>query len=71
MLTLSEMEGVVRMLTENITLIGTAEEIAGFYHRTPQDVRNVVSRKMFSKPKRRVHYDVAEFMKAAPSKWKK
>lgn len=69
-LTLSEAEGLKRMFTENISLCGTAEDIAGYYHRSPQDVRNVVHRKMFAKPERRVYYSFDEFQKIVPDKWK-
>lgn len=69
-LTLGEAEGLSRMFLNNISLSGTADDIAAFYHRTPQDVRNVVHRKMISKPVRRVHYDFVEFMQIAPEKWK-
>lgn len=70
-LTVSEMEGLVKMFRENVSLTGTAEDIAGFYHRTPQDVRNIVHRKMFSKPTRKVHYSFVEFQEVAPEGWKK
>lgn len=70
-LTLKEAEGLKRLFFENLTLSGTAEDIAHYYHRTPQDVRNLVSRKFFSKPTRRVHYDFVEFIEKAPNSWKK
>lgn len=69
-LTLSEIEGLKKMFSDNLSLTGTAEDIASFYHRSPQDVRNVVHRKMFSKPQRKVYYSFEEFQKVAPNKWK-
>lgn len=69
-LTLGEAEGLKRIFLENISLSGTAEDIAAYYHRSPQDVRNVIHRKMLSRPERKVHYDFVEFMQIAPEKWK-
>lgn len=68
-LTLREAEGLRKMFFDNLTLTGTAEDIAGFYHRTPQDVRNVVHRKMLKKPERRVHYSFSDFQNIAPESW--
>ena len=70
-LTLAEMEGLKRVFMENLTLTGTAEDIARFYDRSPQDVRNIVHRKMFSPPERKVYYSFNEFSVAAPDSWKK
>lgn len=69
-LTLAEMRGLMNMFRQNVTLTGTAEEIAGYYKKSIQDVRNVVHRKMFSRPARKVHYNFEEFCKIAPEKWK-
>lgn len=70
-LTLSEVEGLTRAFTENLSLTGTAEDIAQFYDRSPQDVRNIVHRKMFSKPERKVYYSFNEFSRSVPESWKK
>ena len=70
-MTLAEAENLKRIFFDNVSLSGTAEDIAKFYHKTPQDIRNVVHRKLFSKPERRVHYNFVEFMKVAPDKWRK
>ena len=70
-LSLAEVEGLKRAFTENLTLTGTAEDIAKFYDRSPQDVRNIVHRKMFSKPERKVYYSFNEFSMTAPPSWKK
>lgn len=70
-LTLSEVEGLTRAFVENLSLSGTAEDIARFYDRSPQDVRNIVHRKMFSKPERKVYYSFNEFSCSVPESWKK
>lgn len=70
-LTLSEMEGLKRAFMDNLSLSGTAEDIADYYGRSVQDVRNVVHRKMHAKPQRKVHYSFNEFREIAPESWKK
>lgn len=70
-LTLREAENLRKMFFDNLSLTGTAEDIAGYYRKTPQDVRNVVHRKMLAKPERRVHYSFSEFQDIAPNNWKK
>ena len=69
-LTLREAENLRKMFFDNLTLTGKAEDIASYYRKTPQDVRNVVHRKMLAKPERRVHYSFSEFQDIVPSKWK-
>lgn len=71
LLTLDEVQGLQRLFFEGVPLSGSAEDIADYYHRTPQDVRNVIHRKMLSKPVRKVHYSFQEFQKIVPEKWKK
>lgn len=70
-LTLSEIDGLKKAFTENVNLTGTAEDIADFYHKGTQEVRNVVSRKMLTKPQRKVHYSFNEFQIVVPNNWKK
>lgn len=69
-LTLREIEGLSSLFRKGVSLSGTAEDIASYYHRTPQDVRNVIHRKMLAKPQRRVYYSFDEFQEIAPVKWK-
>ena len=69
-LTTSELQGLFHAFAENINLQGTAEDIAKFYKRTPQDVRTIVNRKMLTPPQRKVHYSMNEFIRIAPPKWR-
>jgi len=68
--TLEEEMSLLEIFT-GIPISATADDIAGYYGRSPEAVRAVVSRKMISKPKRRVLYDFNEFQRVAPDKWKK
>lgn len=68
--TLEEEQSLLSMLT-GVPLVATADDLAGYYGRSPEAVRAVVSRKMMTKPKRRVLYSFNEFQRVAPDKWKK
>lgn len=70
LLTLGEVEGLRAMFFSNLPLSGTAEEIAGYYHRSEQDVRNVIHRKLLAKPVRRVHYSFDDFQRIVPESWR-
>lgn len=48
----------------------TVSDIAGYYHRSEADVRNVIHRNLMPKPVRRVTYDFGAFRKVAPASWK-
>ena len=69
-MTLPDMQALLRVI-EQIPVYATADEIAGYYGRSEVAVRSVISRKMLSKPRRRVMYDFREFARVAPDKWKK
>jgi len=69
-LTLGEKQGLFKALTTNVELMGTAEDIADFYHKSPQDVRTVVNRRMITPPQRKVHYSMTEFQRIVPPKWR-
>ena len=69
-LTLDEGRALLRFF-DSVPLSATAEDLAGFYGKSPVAVRSVIHRKLISKPKRRVSYDFKEFRKVAPDKWKK
>ena len=47
----------------------TAKDLAGFYHKSEADVRNVIHRNYLPKPLRRVTYDFGAFRKAVPASW--
>lgn len=69
--TLEEEQELMQLFVGCVHISATADDLAGYYGRSPEAVRAVVSRKMISKPKRRVLYDFNEFRSIAPDKWKK
>lgn len=70
-LTVSEIDSIFRAVTANVRLTGTAEDFAKFYHQPKENVKVVISRKVVSKPDRKVLYPFDEFRDAAPEKWRK
>lgn len=48
----------------------TVGDLAGYYHKSEADVRNVIHRNLMPKPVRRVTYDFGAFRKVAPASWK-
>ncbi len=71
LLTMQEIESLAKMLEQNLDISGTVEDLAKFYGVSEHQVRNNINRKLLSKPQRRVHYRVWDFMKIAPGKWRK
>ena len=69
--TLEEEQALLNFFQNSIQVSATADEIANYYGRSPGAVRSVISRKMLSKPKRRVLHNFNEFRMVVPEKWKK
>lgn len=70
-LTLEEEQAMLRVIEDSVPLSATADDLSGYYDKSPVAVRSVLHRKMLSKPKRRVMYDFKEIRRIVPDKWKK
>lgn len=70
-LTLSEEQSIVKLIEERIPLSATSDDLAGYYRKTPENVRGVIHRRLLSKPKRRVMYSFLDFSKIVPDHWVK
>lgn len=70
-LSLEEEQALLDMLESSVCVYATVDELANYYGKSPEAVRAVASRKMFSKPRRRVLYNFNEFRRVAPPKWRK
>ena len=68
-LTMEEVESIARTFMENITLSGTIDDLAKFYGQSKENVKVVINRKLFSKPRRRVLYSFNAFRKIVPKRW--
>lgn len=69
--TMEEIESVLDMLYKTLNVVGTVEDFAKYYGQKEANVRNVLSRKVLAKPKRRVFYKFLPFLKNVPDKWLK
>lgn len=66
--TMEELQSVADMLQRNLNVIGTAEDFAKFCDTPESHVRQIISRKVIAKPKRRVYYRFWDFIANIPSK---
>ena len=69
-LTLEDFRALANAIEKDLSLSGTSTDFARYFHRSPVAVRSVLSRKMLSKPQRRVLYDFKKFVRIAPDSWK-
>jgi len=68
-LSLEDFQSIVNAVTKDLSLSGTSDDIARYFHRSPVAVRSVICRKMLKKPRRQVVHDFLEFLKIAPESW--
>lgn len=68
-LTLEDFETLVEAIEKDLSLYGTSDDFARYFHKNPVAVRSVICRKMMSKPKRKVLHNFKEFLKIAPDSW--
>lgn len=70
--TKEQTDAVYRVMSENLDVFATADEIAEHYGKSRDAVHSVIKNKMFSKPKRNVTlYNFKEFCKRIPLSWRK
>lgn len=69
LLTMEEVDSIVKTIDDNIRVLGTADDFATFYGQSKTNVSSVINRRMLEKPKRRVFYDFNAFRKIVPNKW--
>lgn len=70
--TKQQTDAVYGVVTENINIFATADEIAEHFGKSRDAVHSVIKNKMFEKPKRNVTlYNFKAFRKVVPSSWLK
>lgn len=70
--TKEQTDAVYRVITENLDIFATADEIADHYGKSRDAVHSVIKNKMFQKPKRNVTlYNFKAFRRVIPSSWLK
>lgn len=68
--TQQEAESATKTIVSNMEIDGTISDFAKFYGVSESNVRAVIARKLFAKPKRILLYPFHAFRKIAPEKWK-
>lgn len=70
--TKSQTDAVYRVISENLPIFATADEIADHYGKSRDAVHSIVKNRLIEKPKRNVTlYDFKAFNKIIPSSWRK
>lgn len=70
--TKQQTDAVYRVMSENLDLFATADELAAHYGKSKDAVFSVIKRRMFEKPKRNVTlYNFKAFQKYIPSSWRR
>lgn len=64
-----ELRSITHTIVENIDMDASISDIAEFYGQKETNVRNLCSRRLITKPKRRVYYNFAAFTKILPKSW--
>ena len=67
--TMEEVRSATELLQNSLDIKGTVEDFAKYLDKPESSVRNVISRKVLDKPKRRVYYRFFPFIKSIPLKW--
>lgn len=68
--TSEDMKAAFELLRDNAVSEATIKDIADFYGQSESNVRNIVSRKVASKPKRAVLYNFIDVTKIIPKSWR-
>lgn len=70
--TKEQTDAVYRVISENLPIFATADEIANHYGKSRDAVHSVIKNKMFEKPRRNVTlYNFKAFAHYIPSSWRK
>lgn len=66
--TMEELKQVSEWLQKGVNTIGTVEDFSKFLDIPESHVRNIISRRVLDKPKRRVYYRFIPFIKSVSDK---
>ncbi len=64
-----ELRSLYTTLENTMHIDATVDDIAGHYGQSTSNVRNIIARNYVGKPKRRVYYNLVEFIKHIPKSW--
>lgn len=66
-----ELGRVAQILSEEMNVEASIEEMAEHFGRSKNNVSNVIHRSYVGKPERKVVYNFAKFLKIIPSSWRR
>lgn len=66
-----ELGRVAQVLSEEMNVEASIEEMAEHFGKTKNNVSNVIHRSYMGKPERKVVYNFAKFLKIIPSSWRR
>jgi len=69
--TQQEAESATKTIVSNMEIDGTISDFANFYGVSESNVRAVIARKLFAKPKRILLYPFHKFIQIIPESWRK
>ena len=68
-LTADDLRAILNVIAASGGVSVTVSDLAELYGTTESAVRSVIKRRISTRPRRRVHYNLLEFIRAAPRKW--
>ena len=69
--TQQEAESATKTIVSNMDIDGSISDFAKFYGVAESNVRAVIARKLFAKPKRILLYPFHKFIQIIPESWRK
>ena len=69
LMTMEDITAIAKVIQGGLDVRGTAEDFAGYFGKTTDDVRHVIHNSVLDKPVRRVYYSFAKFLKGVPQRW--
>lgn len=68
-LTADDLRAIIQIIASSGGVSVTVTDLAELYGKSETNIRSVIKRRIDTRPRRRVHYNLLEFIKVAPRKW--
>lgn len=65
-----QLQSIHDALSGKLSVEATADDLAEYFGKRKENVRNVLSRSPMPRPKRRVYYSFTSFLKHMPKSWR-
>lgn len=69
-LTADDLRAILQLIASSGGVSVTVSDLAELYGTSEANIRSVIKRRIDARPKRRVHYNLLDFIKVAPRKWR-